>query len=244
MFVMDVGKAAKQPFDLSPWDFAEYQVQGFDETVKFSLQLFSAHLFWTCLNTIPSIIKSWWSLSKNRQLNLALEKYTQKFFSPLLINKSMQAVFAADKSLFESVTVKRANNELSVSYSIEECTLEMIIRVPNTFPLSAVEVESGPGGRSGVTEARWRSWLLSAAAVIVAQNASLVEAVIIFHKNIALHFEGVEDCAICYSIISVIDRSVPSKLCKTCKHLFHGSCLYKWFRTSNNSLCPLCRSIF
>lgn len=29
------------------------------------------------------------------------------------------------------------------------------------------------------------------------------------------------------SIISVTDRSLPNKPCKTCKNRFHASCLYK-----------------
>ena len=73
----------------------------------------------------------------------------------------------------------------------------MIIKLPSSFPLRQVEVDSGPGGRAGVTDARWRAWLLSASAVMFAQNGSVLDAVMVFKKNIGAHFEGVEDCAIC-----------------------------------------------
>lgn len=33
-----------------------------------------------------------------------------------------------------------------------------------------------------------------------------------FKRNVTLHFEGVEACAICYSSISVVDRSLPTKV--------------------------------
>lgn len=49
----------------------------------------------------------------------------------------------------------------------------------------------------------------------------------VFKRNLNLHFSGVEDCTICYSIISAQDRSIPTKQCRTCKNKFHASCLYK-----------------
>lgn len=48
-----------------------------------------------------------------------------------------------------------------------------------------------------------------------------------FKRNVTMHFEGIEDCTICYSIVSVTDRSLPSKQCRTCKNKYHASCLYK-----------------
>ncbi|KAI9096250.1 hypothetical protein DFS34DRAFT_160275 [Phlyctochytrium arcticum] len=137
-------------------------------------------------------------------------------------------------------------NEVSATYTVEDATLEMVIHLPTNFPLRQVDVRSGnaagSGGRAaGINEGRWRAWLLSASAVMVSQNGSILDAIKLFGKNISLHFEGVEDCAICYSVIGVIDRTLPTKQCKTCKHLYHSSCLFKWFKSSNQSTCPLCR---
>jgi E3 ubiquitin-protein ligase DOA10 len=55
--------------------------------------------------------------------------------------------------------------------------------------------------------------------------------------------KGQTECAICYSIVSS-DKKMPDKRCQTCKHLFHSSCLFKWFASSNQSTCPLCRNPF
>lgn len=46
------------------------------------------------------------------------------------------------------------------------------------------------------------------------------------------------------SIISLTDRTLPTKPCRTCKNRFHASCLFKWFNSSHSSSCPLCRSLF
>ncbi|KAI9205308.1 uncharacterized protein BJ171DRAFT_423168, partial [Polychytrium aggregatum] len=157
----------------------------------------------------------------------------------------ISAVLTNNATPLDGLTIKASKNanEVTAAYEIEETTLEMIIHFPATYPLRQIEVESG-NNRAGVSEARWRSWLLAATAIMVSQSESILDALRIFHKNISMHFEGFEDCAICYSIIGALDRALPTKECKTCKHKFHASCLYKWFRTSNQSSCPLCRSQF
>ncbi|KAJ3220570.1 listerin E3 ubiquitin protein ligase 1 [Clydaea vesicula] len=214
-------------FDINKYDFRSIEMKSFDEEVEFAFPLLASHLYWRCLRVVPTLVRTWCSLCKNRQLLIAVESFTEKYYSPLIIQEEFKAVLSADRSLFEGVSVKKINNEILASYAVEEAILEMIIKLPQTYPLRQVEIEGGSGNNAGVAESRWRSWLLSAKTVMVAQNASMVEAIVIFRKNISLHFEGVEDCAICYSIISVLDRTLPTKQCKTCKNLFHGSCLYK-----------------
>jgi hypothetical protein len=38
--------------------------------------------------------------------------------------------------------------------------------------------------------------------------------------------------------------SLPDKKCKTCNNPFHSQCLFKWFSSSQQSTCPLCRNIW
>ena len=38
--------------------------------------------------------------------------------------------------------------------------------------------------------------------------------------------------------------SLPDKRCRTCKHAFHSACLFRWFSSSQQSTCPLCRNIW
>ncbi|KAI8925891.1 hypothetical protein BC831DRAFT_459131 [Entophlyctis helioformis] len=246
--VLGVGTPSRMPFDLSGWDFETYEVDGFDAESDASLPLLCAHLYWRTLRCVPSLVRVWWSECRNRQLTLAVESFTERFFSPRLLQTEMMAVQNLDATQFEdlSVRVAKSSAEVTASYEIEEAVLEMVIRLPMSFPLRLVEVESGTAGgkAAGVSEARWRAWLLGVSSVMVAQNGSILDALTVFKKNVTLHFEGIEDCAICYSVIGVIDRSLPTKQCKTCKHIFHGSCLFKWFKSSNQNTCPLCRQPF
>jgi E3 ubiquitin-protein ligase DOA10 len=75
------------------------------------------------------------------------------------------------------------------------------------------------------------------------QNGSITDGLTSFRRNVTGAMKGQSECAICYSIISG-DRQLPQKRCPTCKHMFHASCLFKWFKTSNASTCPLCRNAF
>ncbi|KAF9112915.1 hypothetical protein BGX27_002580 [Mortierella sp. AM989] len=252
-----------EPFDLGVWDITDYQVTGFNmSSPEIGFPLLAGHLYYTCLANVPSLVRIWWTECKLRQLSIAVEALTEKYFSPLLIARELSSLAKAQQApaaggqaaaaaalsgvsddLNElQIKTSKATSEVTASFQIDEATMEIVIRLPANFPLRQVEVEGLQ--RVGVKEARWRAWLLAVAGVIAAQNGSLIDALTLFRKNVGLHFEGVEDCTICYSIVSLQDRSLPNKTCKTCKHRFHASCLYKWFRTSNSSSCPLCRTLW
>ncbi|KAJ1341119.1 hypothetical protein BSLG_004290 [Batrachochytrium salamandrivorans] len=96
-----------------------------------------------------------------------------------------------------TVRVSVWTSEVTASYTIEDAVLELVISLPKSFPLR------------------------------LPQSGSVVDALTVFKKNISMHFDGIEDCAVCYSVVSAIDRALPNKQCKTCKNMFHGSCLYK-----------------
>lgn len=252
-----------EPFDLSRWDITEYQITAFDlSSPDIGFPLLAGHLYYTCLANVPSLVRIWWTECKLRQLNLAVESLTERYFSPLLINHELTSLAKAQQAPAQGgqaaaaaalsgisddlnqlqIKASKATSEVTASFKIEDATMEIVIRLPANFPLRQVEVEGLQ--RVGVEDSRWRAWLLAIAGVIAAQNGSLIDALSLFKRNVGLHFEGVEDCTICYSIVSLQDRSLPSKTCKTCKNKFHGPCLYKWFKTSSSSSCPLCRTLW
>jgi hypothetical protein len=156
----------------------------------------------------------------------------------------MDSVRHADSARFEKMDFRpRGTNEVVIEYNVEDsATLDLAIRFPSTYPLRPVEIDGGGGSRAGVQEGRWKSWILNITAVLLNQNGKVYDAVAVWHRNVALHYQGVEECSICYSIVGVIDRSLPSKQCKTCKHKFHNACMAKWLKSSGQTACPLCRS--
>lgn len=130
-------------------------------------------------------------------MTLATEKYIERYFTPTLVARQVSALnesSTSDSSSFEGLTIKASatSSVVTAIYEVEDATLEMVIRIPSNFPLRQVEIESGGGSRVGVPENKWRGWLLSSTAVLIAQNGTLADAVAVFRKNITSHFEGVE----------------------------------------------------
>lgn len=124
----------------------------------------------------------------------------------------------------------------------DECSMEVVIRLPRGFPLVNVEVECRQ--RLGVTEHRWRRWVLQIVTMLSTQDGSVMDAVALWKENVDKEFEGLEPCPICYSVLHPKVYTLPSCTCHTCKNKFHKHCLHKWFQTSHQSKCPLCQQPF
>ncbi|KAF9025366.1 hypothetical protein BDZ89DRAFT_1016902 [Hymenopellis radicata] len=171
-------------------------------------------------------------------MDKAIAAYTAKWFSKGLIAAEVAAI-RGDISLQDDhfkVRIVRDDTEVVAAYLVDEHALELRVRLPADWPLARLVV-SGPK-RVGVDEERWRRWVLG-----VQHGAGrVVERLGVFKRNVQGHFEGQVECAICYSVIGVVDGTLPTRPCRTCRNGFHGACLYKWFSTSHSSSCPLCRS--
>ncbi|KAL0097906.1 hypothetical protein J3Q64DRAFT_1694309 [Phycomyces blakesleeanus] len=222
-----------KPFDLAPWDIDSYDLEGFESTSEISYLILASHLYFRALKQVPSLVRAWWVGCKNRQLILGVESYTEKYFSPRLINNELDMLNRPDimSDLADNgdntFTVKalKSANEVMANYLVDDQTLSVCIKLPKTYPLRQINVEGV--AKIGVNEKQWRGWMFAVSAVIGFQNGNIADALTVFKRNANLHFEGVEDCTICYSIINVIDRSIPNKQCRTCKNKFHSNCLYK-----------------
>jgi hypothetical protein len=216
-----------------------------DYSIDDELKLLSVHLYYTILVSIGSLASNWFTTIKDRGFKHQLERFTSKYISPMLIDNKLSSFetkiskFTEDENL--SLKVNRITNEVKVTYLIDEQYLEVVFKIPVNYPLSNIEV-SGPQ-RVGVKEQQWKAWLLASQRIISLQNGEISEALEFFLKNVAFHFKGFEECAVCYSILHQ-DNSLPSKSCQTCKNKFHSGCLYKWFKSSGGNTCPLCRSTF
>lgn len=139
-----------------------------------------------------------------------------------------------------TIKINTIIHEIKASYLIDEQKLEILFKLPSNYPLTNVQVHGV--SRVGINEQKWKSWILSTQRVITGMNGSVMDSLELFTKNVNLQFSGFEECAICYSILHAVDRKLPTKTCPTCNNKFHGACLYKWFRSSGNNTCPMCRS--
>ncbi|KAH8826836.1 hypothetical protein DL96DRAFT_1604472 [Flagelloscypha sp. PMI_526] len=240
---LDLGMA--KAFKMETWGVDDFFIQLLDVTDTFSLAVFAGHVYYRALLVVRSLIQQWVLECKDRQLSSAIMAYTSQHFSPVIVQAELASL--KDPSVLsdltdENMSVKVATsvNEVLASYLIDEQVLEIRLRIPPDWPLHKIDVRDSK--HAGVEETRWRAWVFNVQQIIWAQNGRISDALGVFKKNVEGHFEGQVECAICYSIISVMDGQLPKKPCKTCKNRFHSSCLYKWFNSSHSSSCPLCRS--
>lgn len=177
-----------------------------------------------------------------------MEIWTERFISPNIVSAALGAVSdwansadnaASDEAL--TIKVNQRGKEITAGYEVDEQFMTIVIRLPPTYPLAPVLVEGV--NRVAVSEQKWQAWLRNCQGVVTFSNGNLVDGLISWRRNVVGALKGQTECAICYSIISA-DKQLPSKRCSTCKNLFHTSCLYKWFKSSNASSCPLCRNPF
>jgi hypothetical protein len=157
-------------FDASKVDIPSYTPDTTENPIH-DLRWFLTHLYYLCLLRTPSIVKSWWlDTSRNRATVLAVEAFTEKYMSPLLIDNELAAVGEWVGSRDEAdedgmkVKVSRAAKEVTASYPVDDQAMDILIRLPAIFPLRQVEVAGLR--RVGLDERRFKQMQLASQAVV------------------------------------------------------------------------------
>ncbi|KAF5400185.1 E3 ubiquitin-protein ligase listerin, partial [Paragonimus heterotremus] len=135
------------------------------------------------------------------------------------------------------------SREVVATYQVtDEHSMEMLIQLPVNYPLGLATVKCGRG--VAVSTQQWHAWSVQLSVFINNQNGSILDGIDLWQRNVRKKFEGVSECAICYSVVHNTNFSLPKMQCHTCRKLFHYACMYRWFTTSRNPACPLCRNMF
>ena len=228
--------------------YLEDNQEYFDNTF---VELFACRLYKQALKMCPAMIRDWWNMQPKR-ISDQVDKFTAKYISPILIDEEIKLINrSANEFYSESVsedesTIKikgmTSTREIVSTYKMKELSMDLLIQLPLNYPLGVVSVSSAK--RLGVSENEWRNWLLQLTTYLTHQNGSIIQGLQIWKRNVDKKFSGVEECTICYSVIHGTNYQLPKMKCRTCKHMFHSVCLYKWFESSSKSSCPLCRNLF
>ncbi|XP_076876676.1 E3 ubiquitin-protein ligase listerin [Brachyhypopomus gauderio] len=213
-----------------------------NEGLRFEVPHLACSVYYAALKDLPAMVRLWWN-SQEKRVFSAVDKFTSKYVTGVLSAQEIASVQSSTQT-FQSMTVKArsATREVIATYSVDDIFIELVIQLPQNYPLGSISVESGR--RVGVAVQQWRNWMLQLSTYLTHQNGSIMEGLSLWKNNVDKRFEGVEDCMICFSVIHGSNYSLPKKACRTCKKRFHSACLYKWFTSSNKSTCPLCRETF
>ncbi|KAJ1768315.1 hypothetical protein IW140_005094 [Coemansia sp. RSA 1813] len=228
------------------------------------LAVVAYHVVYGVAWALPSTMRSWWAglPQASRATSVGVEQFVGRHIAPAIASRELSRIkrqagdsegaeeqndtgssgaLAQTLEEYDDASVRVGTSQVTLQYTVDDSTLEMAVRLPASYPLVPPVVESVK--RVAVSEKRWRAWLVATQALL-ARNRHVDAVCVQLVGNVGAHFAGVEDCAICYSAVGTIDNTLPNKQCRTCKNKFHRMCLFKWFHTSSQSTCPLCRNLF
>lgn len=142
------------------------------EEREHDMQWLLVNLYYKCLKYMPSMAKNWWIDCKSKQTRLAVEAWTERHFSPLNIEDTLDEVAKWTEEQEEPaedekellVKVSRKSKEVYAGYEVDDMQAQIVIRLPPTYPLEGVKVESVH--RVAVSEKKWQSWLMITQGVI------------------------------------------------------------------------------
>ncbi len=196
------------------------------------------------ISTLPALFRSYWNEDCCRVDKIRLSRFIEERVRYSLIKREIALIRVAkslnrwDENEFD-IRGNAATGEIVASFLRDESKIEIIIKIPSAYPLKNVDVEST--SRIGVTDGRWRRWLLQMIQLLSMQDGSVVDAALLWKRNIEKEMEGVEPCPICYCTIHTKTLKIPTFACPTCRNKFHPVCLQTWFKTSGKSKCVLCQ---
>ncbi|EME32160.1 uncharacterized protein Gasu_05740 [Galdieria sulphuraria] len=205
-----------------------------------------AKTFGFCLAQLPALSRRWYNDSLSNDRRAKVDAFVRKYISASIIEKEfhlLQVSFEGSQRSVGSLQLKPVTitREVTAIYSFTDTRIEIVLRLPEEFPLSLVTVE--PKTAIGMTESKWRKTVLAMSSLLAMKDGNLRDAIDLWRRNLDRQFEGVEECPICYSILHISNGTLPRLECVTCKHKFHAACLYKWLQSSATSSCPLCRTV-
>jgi len=209
------------------------------EDARAFLPLMASRIFYKCLCGYPALCRNWWK-HVPRHVNVVTTKLAKHAFSPIILNHHLTDQSVSFEPLDDfSVSFLKPTLEVRAEYRQDEVSLGVILTYPANYPLEHIKAHFSH--TVGVEKAKSRRWLLTIQRMVNAENSSVSDALLCWRKNVQKHFEGVEDCPICYSVVHTQTKCLPTFTCPTCNGTFHRACIRKWVKTSGKTSCPLCR---
>lgn len=84
-----LGHSEAQPINLDKAGFTSSRIRQYEikaaeaETDEKNMQWILINLYYLCLKYAPHLAKTWWMNCKSKQTRMAVESWTEKYFSPL-----------------------------------------------------------------------------------------------------------------------------------------------------------------
>lgn len=201
---------------------------------------FASRLLFKSITLLPAAVRLFHKNMPACFMPLFHEVVT-KYASRLLIETELNKVNETEFGDRMKVRTVPVTGQIIAEYAVEETKMKLTIELPADYPLSVPSLNLD---KAIVKGDRAKKWLLQLNAYLFHQNGAILEGIEMWKRNVDKGVEGAEDCTICMMTVHQQTHQLPKIKCKQCKNKFHSNCLYKWFESSNQSTCPLCRNNF
>ncbi|CAJ0578261.1 unnamed protein product, partial [Mesorhabditis spiculigera] len=206
---------------------------------------FACSLLYRLVEQVPALVRMWYN-KLDRAPSISVNKFFRENLSKLGIDAELTKVREGVPSIDNTENTLKirtlpAAGEVVTEYTVEETTMRLVIVLPSDWPLHVPQVTLD---KSVAASERTKKWLLQLTTYLFHQNGSMLDGLVSWKKQVDKEVAGAEACTICMMSVHASSHQLPRVKCKQCKNKFHSNCLFKWFESSNQSTCPLCRSTF
>ncbi|TRZ03495.1 hypothetical protein DNTS_000509, partial [Danionella cerebrum] len=124
-------------------------------------------VYYGALKDLPAMVRLWWN-SQEKRVFSTVDKFTSKHVSGILSAQEITSVQSSTLT-FQNMTVKArsATREVIATYSVDDIFIELVIQLPQNYPLGSITVDSGR--RVGVAMQQWRNWMLQLSTYLTHQ---------------------------------------------------------------------------
>jgi hypothetical protein len=150
-----------------------------------------AKTFGFCLAQLPALSRRWYNDSLSNDRRVKVESFVRRYIASRIIEKefgllqlSEFAQGSAGSLQLKPVTVTR---EVTAIYSFTDTRIEIVLKLPEDFPLSLVTVEAKTS--IAMPESKWRKTVLGKVFVYMYRK-HLLKVSVMYSNVISVSHEG------------------------------------------------------
>ena len=149
---------------------------GSEEDAASTMLDLAAHILFRSVAAFPSLVRLWYN-DLDRGTANRVDKFVAGCISPLILAKEVSMISGAALDDTGELTIRASSKtrEITAAYSKDEAVLEVVLRVPPSYPLRPVQVDGTR--RVGVSEGKWKMWALAMRTLLDNKDGSLLDAV-------------------------------------------------------------------
>ncbi|XP_068631510.1 E3 ubiquitin-protein ligase listerin [Battus philenor] len=179
--------------------------------------------------------RGWWGALGGRQ-SRAVRRLVAACVTPHLQRTQLAELKRRAATLPDTHISLAWNGEARCSLQVEDHSLELCMQMSDVHPLVPPRVFAT--AQPAMPDTRWLTVYLAY------QNGTLFNALKMWVRAVSSRVENSAQCYVCYCRLHPTSGRLATAGCRQCRNKFHTQCLRKWFSSSGNSKCPLCRSDF